>query len=102
MKKISKLEINFIISFLILFTVICLAAWFLVKAERENDILKAEIVSYEAKLADCNDTVLTVRAAHQWVPLLEQTLPNLTKREMDALAYQIKQAREKNALKPIK
>uniref|UniRef100_A0A6M3K1R0 Uncharacterized protein n=1 Tax=viral metagenome TaxID=1070528 RepID=A0A6M3K1R0_9ZZZZ len=95
MNKISKLKINFIFVFLILFTVICFATWFLVKSEKENDILKAEIMSYEAKLADCNDTVLTVRAAHQWIPLLEQTLPNLTKREMDALSEQIKQIRQR-------
>jgi len=102
MKKISRIEKNFIIVGMIFFAMVCVSTWQLVETERENDILKSEIKSYEAKLYDCNDTVLTVRAAHQWVPLLEQTLPNLIKREMDALAYQIKQAREKNALKPIK
>lgn len=97
----KKIEINFIVVGLIFFTMVCIATWQLVIVERENDVLKAEVESYEAKLYDCNDTVLTVRAAYQWVPLLEQTLPALTKREMDALAEQIRQAKIK-ALKPIK
>ena len=101
MKERYDMKINFIVTFLTMFLIICLVTWFLVLAERENDVLNAKIVSYEANIADCNDTVMTVRAAHQWVPLLEQTLPALTKREMNALAEQIRQAKIK-ALKPIK
>ena len=91
---IPKREVSLLRFFCTFFLFIFLTTTvlYLISYQKQEETIYDLLIQVE----QTQENLLRARAAHDWVLLLEQILPNLTKMEIGALAESVKQQKQKS------